>query len=641
MPNGYLNAARAALGQGLGMGWGDEAEAWLRSKLGQGSYEDQVRQIRNEYARYAQENPVTSGALELGGGFIPGAVAMMVPGAQPVGAAALARTGTQALGRLAALGATTGAVSGAGSAEEGSRGAGAVGGALAGGVAGAAIPIALRGAGAGSRWLAERLLPSDNRATSRAAQLLNESVARSKMTPADVATRMAEDRRLGVPSMVANVSPETAKRTRGIVKRAGAGAQEIEDALVDQRLGSRERTYSQVNKNLQPGDYYKDEQGLVDSLRQRASNMYDAAYSHGAVDDPRINTVLQHPEFASFFNKAQAIAKSEAMAAKLRGEDPSKYELQDLYKLVLDPQTQALTPVVTRLPDVRTLDYMKRGIDATIDSGFRGQGMSTAEAQALKQLRREFVNAIDENVPAYQQARKAYAGDLEVIDAMRLGMSDFGKLDHEQISKMVAGMSQAEKEALRTGVARNLYGTIMRPSTNQNSAQRLIGSPEMQAKLQPLFDNPAQFDLFKAALERESQLFNHASRVLGGSDTAENLALREQLDKSGEGFGTFLANSITGGFGNSLTNLTLGVVGKTALSDKSAKRLSEMLLAKDPHEVAAVVKLLEEQAAKAAPKAFRAGVAEAGTATGVISSGWPAPLEKSDVQTEQQPSFSE
>ena len=27
----YVGAARAALGQGLGMGWGDEAEAWLRT----------------------------------------------------------------------------------------------------------------------------------------------------------------------------------------------------------------------------------------------------------------------------------------------------------------------------------------------------------------------------------------------------------------------------------------------------------------------------------------------------------------------------------------------------------------------------------------------------------------------------------
>ena len=27
----YLNTARAVLGQGLGMGWGDEAEAWLNT----------------------------------------------------------------------------------------------------------------------------------------------------------------------------------------------------------------------------------------------------------------------------------------------------------------------------------------------------------------------------------------------------------------------------------------------------------------------------------------------------------------------------------------------------------------------------------------------------------------------------------
>jgi hypothetical protein len=320
------------------------------------------------------------------------------------------------------------------------------------------------------------------------------------------------------------------------------------------------------------------------------------------------------------------------MAAKLRGEDPAKYELQDLYKLVLDPQTQQLTPVISRLPDVRTLDYMKRGIDATIDSGFRGEGMSTAEAQALKQLRREFVTAIDDNVPLYKSARKAYAGDMEVLDAMRTGMDDFIKLPHEQVVKMVAGMSQAEKEALRTGVARNLYGQIMKPSNEANMAKKLL-APETQAKLQPLFDNPQQFELFKNALERESQLFNQASRALGGSDTAENIALRDQLD-GGDGFGQFVAQSVTGGFKNSLGNAALQVIGKTQMSDKTAKKLSDMLMASDPNEVASVVRLLEQQAAKSVPRAYRAGALEAGAVTGVTSSAWPAPMVEEDPNSQ-------
>lgn len=626
----FVNALRTGVGQGMGMGWGDEGEAWLRSKLGDEDYETSLKKIRNELAQYHKESPFVAGATELAGGIIPGAAAMMIPGMQPMGAALLARTGMSNVGRLTALGAGSGAMSGAGSSTEDNRGSGAVGGVILGGAMGATVPIAMRGTSAGAQWLKNKLFDTQKGATNRAADILNRSVAQSQMTPADVAAKMAQDHAMGVPSMIANASPRVATQARGVVKRAGEGSQEIEDALIAQKAGSRERTYGQVRKELHPGDYYADEQKLVDELRQKASTLYDQAYAHGSVDDPRINTVLKHPEFANFFAKAQKIAKTEAMAAKLRGEDPAKYELQDLYKLVLDPQTQQLTPVISRLPDVRTLDYMKRGIDATIDSGFRGEGMSTAEAQALKQLRREFVTAIDDNVPLYKSARKSYAGDMETIDAIRSGMNDFNKLDHEEVTKLVAGMSQAEKEAFRTGVARNLYSKIMDSATNRNSAQNIIGSPEYQAKLQPLFDSPGQFELFKNALERESQLFTQASRALGGSDTAENIALREGIEGGGQGFGQFVAQSVTGGFTNSLSNAALRVINQTSLGDNTAKKLANMLIAKDPAEVATVVKILEDRAKNAKPKAYAFGVAEAGATTGATSSFWPAPMESEE-----------
>ena len=50
------NLARAAIGQGLGMGWGDEAEAWLRAKSGEGDYEQNLSKIRKEYGQFSKEN---------------------------------------------------------------------------------------------------------------------------------------------------------------------------------------------------------------------------------------------------------------------------------------------------------------------------------------------------------------------------------------------------------------------------------------------------------------------------------------------------------------------------------------------------------------------------------------------------------
>lgn len=632
MADQAVGAARAALGQGLGMGWGDEAEAWLRSKLGQGSYEDQLGKIRGEYAQYAKESPFTSGALEFAGGVAPGVAAMFVPGLQPTAASST----LGAIGKMAGMGAVAGGVSGAGSATEGERLGGAGQGAALGTVVGGAAPVVLRGASAGARWLAERLAPTEKRIGEVAAAKMNQALREAKLTPQQIEQMMAKDRAIGVPSVVANVNPALVDLAEAVAQRTGSGARNVEETLIKQKLGARERAYAQAKKGLQPGDYYADEQKLVEDLRSRAGSLYDSAYAHGSVDDPRINEVLKNPEFAGFFEKAKAIANKEALAAKLRGEDPSKYQLEDIYKLAKDAEGNVVVESV-KVPDVRTLDYMKRGIDATID-GLYSSGRS-AEAKGLRDLRKVFVKAIDENAPEYAKARGVYAGDMEVLDAMRAGIADFGKLDHEQVIKMVGGMSQAEKEAFRTGVARSLYSKVMDPSGNFNAAQRLIGSPEMQAKLQPLFDNPGQFNLFKNALERESQLFSQANKVLGGSQTGKRMQMREQLE-SQPGVGEAVAGAITGNFWTSLSGLASRAIGKANITEKTASKLSDMLMSKDPHEVAAVVKLLEEQAAGAAPRALRAGATEAGATTGTASAIWPAPYTEGrpeDIEAGQAP----
>lgn len=629
MADPYVGATRAALGQGLGMGWGDEGEAWLRSKLGGVPYEQALKQIRQEYAQYSKEYPITSTAAEFAGGVAPAVGMMFVPGAQPVGAAQMSASTMGALAKLAALGGATGAVSGAGSAEEGQRGSGAVSGATIGTILGVGTPVAMRGATGAARWLRDRLAPTEASISRRAGEKMTQAMRESDLTPQQIEQLAARDRAMGVPSVVANVDSAMADLAEAVAQRTGKGTRKVEKTLTQQKTGARERTYQQVRKGLQPGDYYADEERLVKELRSKADDVYENAYAHGDVDDPRILEVLKNPRFQEFFNKARSIAETEGQAAKLRGEDASRFALPELYKPTGKfTESGAEILELTKLPDVRTLDYIKRGIDATIDSGFKGQGMSTAEASALRDLRKEFVKAIDENVPAYKAARQSYAGDMEVIDAMRTGMSDFNKLDHEQVIKLVSGMSEAEKDAFRTGVARHLYSTVMDPSTNFNAANRIINSPETVAKLQPLFDDPAQFRLFQTALERESQLFHQANKILGGSQTAKRGAMRESLDE-GPGVGDAISAAVTGGgFGSTLANITLKSLRNKTITPQVADKLSNMLMAKDPHEVAAVVKFLEQHAAGEAPRAVKATAAERGAVMGGATTVWPAPQEE-------------
>ena len=618
---------RAVLGQGLGMGWGDEAEAWLRSKLGDEGYNDALQRIRSEYGTFSKEHPVAQTLGEFTGGMAPGVAAMFVPGGQAAGAQQVSRSTLATLARLGAIGAGTGAVAGAGASKEGERIGGAVAGGMLGGVTGVGVPVALKAAGAGARWLRERLAPSESYIQDVAAGKLGRALGEAGISPRQASVGLGVDRVMGVPSMMLNTSPATVDLARAVAQRTGRGSQTLEKELVGQKAGIRERTYQQVRRGLNPGDYYADEQRLVEELRAKAGPAYDLAYSAGAVDDPVVNTVLTHPTFQAAFERGRKIAESQAMAAKLRGEDPSKYALPELYKPTGEIDTLTNTPkmALAAVPDVRTLDYVKRGLDDLIDAGYKGSSsVGKGQASSLRDLRNQFVAAIDRNVPEYRDVRKMYAGDMEVLDAMRAGYNDFGKLDHEQVSKMMADMSQAEKEAFRTGVVRNLYGTIMNPSSSRNSAQNIIGSPEVQAKLAPLFDSPSHFNLFKKALERESQLFTQANRVLGGSQTAKTIQGREALEGQ-SGVGEVVAGAVAGSFWPSLVGTVVRGFNKATMTDAVADKLADMLVARDPHQVAAAVKLLEEHAAQQAPKALKATAAQAGITTGVTGSIFPAP----------------
>jgi hypothetical protein len=248
-----------------------------------------------------------------------------------------------------------------------------------------------------------------------------------------------------------------------------------------------------------------------------------------------------------------------------------------------------------------------------------------ASANAYKDLRNALRDRTKEVVPEYDAALKVYKGDREILDALRAGYSDFGKLDHEEVIKMVGAMSPAEKEAFRTGVVRDLYGKMFTTSRNIN-APAIINAPEMQAKLQPLFDSPAQFKLFQAAVERENQLFTQANKILRGSQTGKRTAMREKFEDEGDSVTQAAAQALTGGWMSSLTGIASRALYKTTMTDEMADKLAGMLMSNNPKEVAAVVKILEDYAEKAAPRAAAATRKEMGATTGAAISFPPAPV---------------
>lgn len=641
MPNDAVNYLRAAVGQGLGMGWGDEAEAWLRSKLKDGkTYEEELKKLNAEYGEFAKRNPKSSAAAELGGGLLPMAASMLIPGAQAAApvtatrtAGTLARLAANPYVRGAVVGAGTGAVSGAGSARPGERGTGAVVGGTVGTVVGAGAPVVIRGAGTGARWLRDRLAPTEETVTTRATQKVNRALSEAGMTPAEVEAKVAADRARNIPSTVANTNPALVDLAETVAQRSGPSGRRVEETLGRQTLGSRERTYAQTREAMKPGDFYADEQRIIQDLRDSSGPAYKAAYAVGEVDDPMIMEMLQLPQFKSAWGTARQIAEADAAAAKVKamrsGEpfDEKDFKLRDVYSITRDMETGAPigVEVTGTVPDVRTLDYMKRALDAQISAGYKSDNAATvASANAYKDLRNALRDRTKEVVPEYANALNNFKGEMEILDAMRAGMNDFRKMDHEQIIRLTKDLSPSELEAFKTGVVRNIYGMIMTPSGNINAAQRVIGAPEMQAKLQPLFESPAQFNLFKSALEREAQLFQQSNRILGGAATGRRTQARERFEE-GPGVGQVVGDAIVGGFGSSLTNLAARVARSATMTDDVADKVAQLLMSSEPAEVAAAVKLLEQYNQKAARSASALSKAETGAIMGTVSASQLAP----------------
>lgn len=584
--------ARTAIGQGLMMGGGDELEAWVRSKLSGRPYEEIRQEIMKDVRSFSEQFPASAATQEFAGAALPFAASAFFPPLEPL-------TGTRAMGALAKagkylaynpqrpilsgakVGIGAGAVGGGLSAEPDSRLTGAVVGGATGGTFGTLFPMLSKATGnIGGFVLRQFTGEGEGAAEREAARKMGEEFRAQGVDFPTVMSGARQDERLGVPSSLAHYLPSTAEAV--IAKSGTPEAVALAKSMQEKQRGATGRIQDKFRDKLKPKNYFAEEEALTKELRTNANTLYENAYAFGQVDDPRIMEALNNPTFKKAYEEARNIAETEATAAKLSGGDPSQFALKEVYyPKEIKPGIFELE--LRELPDVRTLDYIKRGLDGIIERGYKGEGMSTAQANALKDLRNQFVKALDENVPEYAAARAKYAGDLEVRDALRMGMKDFNRLKEEEITKFMSTASGAEKEAFRTGAMRYLQDTIF---DKPNAAGKILSSNKFNSKLQALFDSPEEYALIKAAMEKEALFYSKASDALSGSRTTPKAEAIERVTNAQpqEGAGNLIG---------SITRFLLH--GEDKFSPQVLGKMADMLNTGGPDEVAAVVRAIEKR----------------------------------------------
>lgn len=624
-----LNVSRA-LGQGLTGNWADELEARARTMGTDQDYRNARDKIRKEYGAYSEEYPAESTMYELAGGALPFALTGGASAA-PRGAGFLSKLASSPTARSFATGATQGGVSGAGSAKEAEDMLSEAGNtAIAGGLFGAAVPGVMRASTGVLKMLKDAISPNvQNKST----ELLAKAAESSGMSPQQLLQKIEQDRARGVTSSnLASVSDELQALAERVAERDPASSRAMrQDAanMIDYQPG---RVMKRVKDDLSAGNYQADVDKTVQQLRADAPHWYEEAYSFGNVNNPTINKILNNREFADSFRIGKKIADTEALAAETAGEDPSKFKLKDVYKILTDEDGKMVGYERVEIPDVRTLDYVKRGMKAKIDAKYASG--ETAEASALKDVYNNFLKTLDEatvdpmsNVSKYALARKKFGDEKEVLDAFEMGRKDFSGMDHENVAKWYDDLSDSAKQAARTGVARGIFEKMDKATQGEGSVAKVVSGTYNSEKLRPLFDSDEKFELFQAAMKREMELHDYAKDFLAASSRGVRAESKKTIEGEGKEFGSAAAKAVSGNplsGGKSLMYNTVTAIANPGLNDEVAGELTKRLLSKDPKDVAASVKLLEDYA-KNADQAFKErGRRELMGVSGIVAAA-PAP----------------
>lgn len=638
---GYFGNLTRGFAKGALFDFADELEAAARmlaeGKIDSKEYYRIKNQINTDYAAWAEANPKAALGAEFGGGL----TTTFVPGVGLAGKTIQSATRINRLAspiaRASATGALSGLVSGVGAAPtmqdipaeafiQGQTGA----------VLGAALPIAGR-TGLKLYEAGRRRLTGEapvNSAAQRAAEITYEALRRSGLTPEQAADRVRLEQRYGTPTVFGDVSPALSRTMETVAVTPSKGQEKLLETLVTRQKEAPQRVEKRLKESFRnPENYYATEDKIAENLSEIGEQDYARARAVGNVNDPVLQRMLaEDPKLAKAFEQAAEDARSKMTVAISKGEDPNAYKLSDLYEPIFDASGKTLVghKFVGRVPDVNTLDLMKRALDKQVNAAFKNKDPG---AIGLRDIRNAFVSRLDEVVPEYKAARAKYAGELEVRDALRAGTEVFSKTyDPEELSRALKNMSEAEKEALRIGAFKAVTKPIGSTSQARNFANEIINNPEAKEKLKLMLPKP-QFEILDAALGREANLFKRTSKMLSGSRTYPLLKEGQTIDDAIES-GTVqdvvnvLLNPAPGNLLRVGTKIisTLARGGKK-FEDEVYSKLADVMRSGTPEELAETVIMLRNHAAAVGRKAAVEGQA-AGRAAVVAGGTAGTPLEQ-------------
>lgn len=584
---GIFEAVPKAVQSGATANFGDELNAagvagvrTLTNKLGIGdtgeSYGQIYERLKGQFGKrekdLAEQHPVANVAGQvLGGVMAPLPVITKAPGL--IGGA------VRGLVAPAATGAAAGAGAGE-TAEERVQGAGE--GFMLGGLLGAGTTAVSKTVlpllGSAARTLGALHPPAESHVL-RALQREGIDHPDKALT----AVRELQQKGNGAPAALVDVGTNTQRLGREVEVRPGAGSAHMQDTLSSRTAEARDRIPQLISKEVSGDDFY----GNIERLTQKRSNeakpLYAKAYAQGPIHDDRIGEMLRDPIARQGLKQGFEVQRIESVA---RGE---KFDPTDLAIVNFD---EAGAPVMDKVPNMRTLDAVKRGLDDILET-YRdkttGRLKLDSKGRAVDEFRRSLLSRVDDYNPDYKAARAAYAGPSEAMESANAGR-DFRQGDWEQVASRFQGLSPEQQGYYRMGVARELQEMARKANGDLADVGRNLRAQGVRNRLETIL-GPDEYKRLMDGLEVERRMHRSHTIANTGSPTG-------RIDAERDDAGTLrnLYDIVTLRPGSAIAAILARTAGgdKRGLGEAAAEQVGKMLTASGSQELADVGKRLSD-----------------------------------------------
>jgi len=558
---GGLGSAGMGAADVTTFGAGDEAAAGLGTLIdmlpgGKGaSYGQNLAEIRGNQDQAQRDNPKSYLAGQLAGGVAQGVAAgpaIMANAPSMIGRVAGGALTGAGMGGLYGLGSGEGV---SGRLYEGGKDA------LIGGAVGGAFPVVAKGVSSAYSGIANALagnaaakgVGTTPEVLRMLGNVLDADGTRGPVGQANMA-------KAGTDAMLADAGPNAKAILDTAIQRGGPGAVSARDAIAA-RTGKATSAIADALDNTlgAPEGVTAARTAIRQGSAPARSAAYEAAYKapidYSAPAGQTIEEIVKTRVPQSAINEANALMRAEGNSSK-----------QILAKVADDGSV-----AFEKLPDVRQLDYITRGLNEVADQadGAGKLGGQTAKGRAYSNLAQELRGHLKDLVPEYGNALETAADPIRRSKAVELGSKLFSSATtRDQVDEAVKGMTQAEKDAVAQGVRSrlddamaNVTRTIQDGDTpareaikaikdlssraNREKLEAVIGKSKADALFSEVDRATQSFDL-KASVAENSKTFARQATAAKVAQMTEPGAIGQALQGKPLKAGQRIAQALTG-----------------------------------------------------------------------------------------------